>query len=349
MENRETLSVAVVVLNWNGLNHLKSYLHSVVAHTPSEVVICVADNGSTDKSVSWIHEQFGDRVQVLELGENFGFAEGYNRALVHIDSDVFVLLNSDVRIEGKWIEPVIDAMCKNRWDVASPMVVQDDNPLWCEHAGAAGGLMDRDGYPFCFGRVFNHCEKVDDWHKQNREVFWASGACFFIRREAWEMAGGFDGSLFAHMEEIDLCWRLKNLGRSVGCVGTVSVRHLGGGTLSTANPTKTYLNFRNNLLVMLKNRSGFWPAFMFRRMALDGMAAWRMLLQGQWRQFLAVGHAHASFYVRLLSTLRSRQKIQQTLSIEANNIGWWNNSIVWAHFVKGKLKARDLSMESSKR
>lgn len=344
MADSTSPSVAVVVLNWNGLQHLETYLPSVVEYTPVEAAIWVVDNGSSDESLVWVKEHMAPRVQTLALGQNFGFAEGYNRALSQIEADLFVLLNSDVRVEGRWIESVWSVMDENKWDAASPMVVQDLNPSCCEHAGAAGGWLDRDGYPFCLGRVFGTVEEVDPWHRQNRDVFWASGACFFIRSEAWRAAQGFDGSLFAHMEEIDLCWRLKNLGRRVGCAGSVQVRHLGGGTLQSTSPFKTYLNFRNNLIVMLKNREGFWPGFVFRRMALDGLAAFKFLVSGEVLHFIAVGRAHALFYWRLPSTLRARRGLRSARSEAGCAVGWWNKSIVWAHFVQGKMRARDLGL-----
>ncbi|MDA0939573.1 MAG: glycosyltransferase family 2 protein [Bacteroidetes bacterium] len=344
MLDKTSPSVAVVVLNWNGLDHLKTYLPSVLSNTPAWAEVWVADNGSTDGSLEWVSGTHGQRIRTLALGENWGFAEGYNRALNQVKADVFVLLNSDVRIDGPWLEPMLAVMDREGWDVASPRVVQDVNPSFCEHAGAAGGWMDVDGYPFCLGRLFESVEEVDDWHRQDREVFWASGACFFIRREAWAAAGGFDGSLFAHMEEIDLCWRLKNAGKRVGCAGTVEVRHLGGGTLQTTSPFKTYLNFRNNLVVMLKNRPGFWPGFMFRRMALDGIAAWKMLLSGNVRQFWAVGQAHGAFYLRLRSTLRVRRELSNMRTAQNDLVGWWNHSVVWAYFVQRRRRARDLGL-----
>ena len=342
MSNSKELQVAVVILNWNGVNHLQTYLPSVVAHTPPHVHLWVADNGSTDDSVNWLKINHSDDLNILELDENYGFAEGYNRALSEIDADVYVLLNSDVRIDGDWIDPVLKVMHNLNWDVASPAIVRDDNPEICEHAGAAGGLMDRDGFPFCYGRIFDELETLDDWLKCDREVFWASGACFFIRREAWQHAGGFDGSLFAHMEEIDLCWRLKNSGRRVGCAGSVQVRHLGGGTLQTSSPFKTFLNYRNNLLIQLKNRPGFWPGFLFRRMCLDGLAAWRSLAAGEWRQFLAIGRAHAAFYARLGKTLRQRKELKNSRTGQRNEAGWWSRSVTWAYFVNGHRRVRDL-------
>ncbi len=336
--------VAVVILNWNGRNHLETYLPSVLTHTPLDSQVWVVDNGSSDESVAWLKTHHGDRIQVVELNQNHGFAEGYNRGLAHIEADMYVLLNSDVRLDGPWIEPVLKVMDSRDWDVASPLMVQDERPSMCDHAGAAGGWMDKDGYPFCLGRLFQSVEPVDDWLTQNREVFWASGACFFIRKSAWCDSGGFDGSLFAHMEEIDLCWRLKNEGKRVGCVGSVRVRHLGGGTLQTKSPFKTYLNFRNNLIVMLKNRDGFWPAFMFRRMTLDGLSAWKHLATGEWRHFLAVGRAHGAFYLRLFSILRSRKILRRSSTRNPNEIGWWNQSVVVAYFIRGNARARDLEL-----
>ena len=342
MASLERSDVAVVILNWNGIDHLKTYLPSVLEHTPLDVAIWVADNGSTDDSVPWLAKTHANRVKVLELGGNWGFAAGYNRALSQIDAEVYVLLNSDVRIVESWVAPTLSAMDAYGWDVASPLIAQDVNPGMCEHAGAAGGFMDRDGFPFCAGRIFDTVEPVDEWLARDREVFWASGACFFIRKKAWLKSGGFDPTLFAHMEEIDLCWRLKNLGHNIGCAGRVKVLHLGGGTLNTSSPFKTYLNFRNNLIILLKNKRGHWPLFMFRRMTLDGLAAWRMLLEGQWRQFLAVGRAHGMFYVRLISTLKERQRLRRVRASTPNEVGWWPQSVTWARFGKGIKRVRDL-------
>lgn len=342
MASFEQSNVAVVILNWNGIDHLKTYLPSVLEHSPQDVTVWVADNGSTDDSVAWLEKAHSNAVQVLELGENWGFAAGYNRALAQIDAEVYVLLNSDVRIVEPWIEPTLTAMDEHGWDVASPLIAQDVNPTLCEHAGAAGGFMDRDGYPFCAGRMFDVVEPVDEWLARDREVFWASGACFFITKNAWMNSGGFDPTLFAHMEEIDLCWRLKNLGHQIGCAGQVKVLHLGGGTLNSSSPFKTYLNFRNNLIILLKNKPGLWPLFMFRRMTLDGLAAWRMLFEGQGRQFLAVGRAHGVFYLRLISTLRERRALRRKRVSSPNVVGWWPNSVTWARFGKGIKRVRDL-------
>ena len=344
MDNHPSNRVAVVILNWNGIHHLQTYLPSVIQSCAEDAEIWVVDNGSTDESVVWLKSTHKDSVQVLELAKNFGFAEGYNQALRTISADMYVLLNSDVRMESPVVPKVVQIMQENNWSVASPMMVQDVNPDVCEHAGAAGGWIDRDGYPFCIGRVFDNVDHVDEWHQQNREVFWASGACFFITQEAWKLADGFDGSLFAHMEEIDLCWRIKNLGMRVGCVGEVAVRHLGGGTLKTASPFKTYLNFRNNLVILLKNKPGIWPIFMFRRMALDGVAALTMAMRGQWRQFLAVGRAHGAFYLRIPKVLRQRVTLRRNKSTSPNDTGLWHRSIVWARFIQGKKSALELDL-----
>ena len=202
--------------------------------------------------------------------------------------------------------------------------------------------MDVDGFPFCVGRIFERCDKTSDLELRDRETFWASGACLFIRRDAWLRARGFDGHLFAHFEEIDLCWRLKNMGSSVGCHGAIQVRHLGGGSLPSESPFKAYLNFRNALLVMLKNRPGWWPGFMFRRMTLDGLAAWRFLSQGKWALFWAVGKAHGALYWRLPKTLSKRAELRRLHSASPNTNGWWNRSIVWAHFVQGVQSVNEL-------
>ena len=340
--------VAVVILNWNGRDHLETYLPSVLEHTLEEAAVWVADNGSTDDSLAWLEVNHPE-VRTIALGHNWGFAEGYNKALAQVDADVYVLLNSDVRIVMPWIDPVLSVMDEQGWSVASPLLVQDANPTLCEHAGAAGGWMDKDGFPFCLGRLFHEVEPVDAWHRQNREVFWASGAALFVRRSAWVEAGGLDGALFAHMEEIDFCWRLQNLGHRIGCAGQVTVQHLGGGTLQSASPFKTYLNFRNNLIVMVKNRRGAWPLFAFRRMTLDGIAAYRMLLQGQWRQFLAVGKAHGAFYLALPRVLRQRALLRKQASPVGELVGWWNQSVIWAHFVQGVKRARDLGLPYSDR
>ena len=195
---------------------------------------------------------------------------------------------------------------------------------------------------FCVGRIFDKCDKASDLELRDRETFWASGACLFIRRDAWLRARGFDGDLFAHFEEIDLCWRLKNMGSSVGCHGAIQVRHLGGGSLPSESPFKVYLNFRNALLVMLKNRPGWWPGFMFRRMTLDGLAAWRFLSQGKWALFWAVGKAHGALYWRLPKTLSKRAELRRHHSASPNTNGWWNRSIVWAHFVQGVQSVNEL-------
>lgn len=340
--------VAVVILNWNGRDHLETYLPSVLEHSEPEADVWVADNGSTDDSLAWLEANHPE-VKTIALGRNHGFAEGYNKALAQVDADVYVLLNSDVRIVSRWIEPVLNIMDERGWSVASPLMVQDTDSALCEHAGAAGGWMDKDGFPFCLGRLFQVVEPVDDWHRQNREVFWASGAALFVRKSAWVEAAGLDGDLFAHMEEIDLCWRLQNLGHRIGCAGEVAVQHLGGGTLQSSSPFKTYLNFRNNLIVMVKNRRGLWPLFTFRRMTLDGIAAYRMLSQGQWRQFLAVGKAHGAFYLALPRVLRQRAQLRKHGRYGAELVGWWDRSVVWAHFVRGIQRARDLMLPLSQR
>ena len=352
MSDTTSPTVAVVVLNWNGLNHLKTYLPSVLATTPAWAEVWVADNGSTDGSLEWVRDSHGSRVRTLALGENFGFAEGYNRALTQVNADVFVLLNSDVRTDGPWLEPVLAVMEREGWDVASPRMVQDVNPSVCEHAGAAGGWMDVDGYPFCLGRLFDSVEEVDGWHRMDREVFWASGACFFIRKAAWVAAGGFDGSLFAHMEEIDLCWRLKNRGYRIGVCGSSVVYHLGGGTLQKISPFKSYLNFRNNLYLLVKNhhRKPLYP-MLLRRMVLDGIAAIKFLSEGSTPLFGAVWKAHRDFRVQFKTMKKKRQLELKSIRSATgagpckplNYAGWYQGSILLAYFLRRKHVFEELS------
>ena len=207
---------------------------------------------------------------------------------------------------------------------------------------AAGGFMDRDGFPFCAGRMFDSVEPVDAWLARDREVFWASGACFFIRKSAWLKSGGFDPTLFAHMEEIDLCWRLKNLGHKVGCAGQVKVLHLGGGTLNTSSPFKTYLNFRNNLIILLKNKAWHLALVHVQKNGLGWARGVAHVVRRQGKQFLAVGRAHGVFYVRLISTLKERRRLRGARASSPNAVGWWPKSVTWARFGQGITRVRDI-------
>ena len=334
------MTTIVAILNWNGVDHLKTYLPSVVKHS-TNAKICVIDNGSTDESVTWVKETFPE-VDIVLLDKNYGFAGGYNRGLKNLEADRFVLLNSDVEVSEGWIERVNSTMDKLNLSVCSPRILDYSSPTEFEYAGASGGFIDRDGFMFCRGRIFNSFESSDKY-KQDIEVFWASGAALFVDSDAWRQVNGLDADFFAHMEEIDLCWRLKNRGYKVGVSGSSNVLHLGGGTLAKSSPRKVFLNFRNNLLLLLKNQKGPWLPFMLRRMVLDGIAAIRFLLRGEFSLFFAVFRAHMVFYTMIPGTLtkRSVERKAQTNS-SPNTIGRYNRSIIVDYFFNKKSKFSDL-------
>jgi hypothetical protein len=335
------MNTAVVILNWNGIEHLQTYLPSVVKHSNARIYII--DNGSSDNSVIWIRETYAE-IGIIQLERNLGFAGGYNNGLKKIDADRYVLLNSDVRVSSGWIESVNNTMSQNGWSVCSPLILDDKNPEYYEYAGAAGGLIDKDGYMFCAGRLFDSFEKVNQTYNTDREVFWASGAALFIDSKAWDEVDGLDADFFAHMEEIDLCWRLKTRGHKVGICGSATVRHLGGGTLTASNPLKVYLNFRNNLLILLKNETGIPVLFISKRLILDGIAAFRFLLRGELMFFFSIVKAHFVFYSMILKTL-SKRRIESVARNNStpNNIGRYKRSILVQYFIKNHTKLSDLS------
>ena len=274
--------VAVVILNWNGLNLMKEFLPSVCAHTPADLAdVVVADNGSTDGSVDWLKEHHPE-VVLLEMKENHGYARGYNLAVKQLTHPYIVLLNSDVEAAPGWLNPLVD-FCETRPDVGA-----------CQPK--LGGFLDKYGYPYCRGRIFFSIENDEGQYDTPAEIFWATGACLFIRREVYLKAGGLDESFFAHMEEIDLCWRVKLLGYKIYTVPQSSMYHLGGATLSATEPRKTYLNFRNNLLMLYKNlpRKEGRRLLIIRRL-LDTIALARYIVAGEWQHARAVWLAHIHF------------------------------------------------------
>ena len=332
--------VAVVILNWNGRHHLETYLPSVVEHSREHAEIVIVDNGSTDDSTTWLKE-YHPSVRVVELDENKGFAGGYNDGLEHVTADVFVLLNSDVRVSPNWIPPVLDMMHNEGYVACQPLIRNDTDPELFEYAGAAGGFIDRDGFTFCAGRIFEVFETDAGQYNANREVFWASGAALFIQAEAWREVGGLDEDFFAHMEEIDLCWRLKNRGYRIGACGQSVVFHLGGGTLQKISPFKSYLNFRNNLYMLVKNhhQRALYP-MLLRRMVLDGIAALKFLVEGSTPLFAAVWKAHRDFRANF-RTIKDRraQEIRTCRSVQGNHpnrSGRYRGSILVDYFIRRK-------------
>jgi riboflavin kinase/FMN adenylyltransferase len=336
-ENPKT-EVAIVILNYNTRAHLLEYLPSVIENSPG-VRIVVADNGSPDDSMAVVQEHFPE-VELLDLLENWGFAEGYNRALAQIQAEYYVILNSDVLVTPNWLAPILTAMRQNPTiAVAQPKILAEKRRQRFEHAGAAGGWIDTLGYPFCRGRIFTHVEEDAGQYDQAEECFWAAGAAFFVRADLYHRFGGFDGDFFAHNEEIDLCWRLKRAGYSVWCFPQSVVYHLGGGTLDYENPRKAYLNFRNSLFSIVKNakRERFiWliPA----RLLLDGVAALMYLSKGQFGHIKAVWNAHQSFFKGWKAMLQKRRQIVNLIEQERvgppNLTGVYGGSIVFNHYIR---------------
>jgi GT2 family glycosyltransferase len=320
------LKVAIAILNWNGIKLLKQFLPSVVEYS-ANADIYVIDNASSDDSITYIKSNF-PTVKIIELQQNYGYAGGYNHGLKQINADVFCLLNNDVEVTPNWIQPVVNQFQKDdAIAVIQPKILDYNNKTQFEYAGAAGGFIDKFGYPYCRGRIFTSIEADNGQFNDASEIFWASGACFFIRSEVFTSYNGFDESFFAHMEEIDLCWRLFNNNQKVYYVGDSSVYHLGGGTLQNINPKKTYLNFRNSLLTLTKNADKNLFFLIFSRLILDGLAGIRFLAKLQFIHIIAILKAHLSFYVNLPKILKWRKK-----NIQKSNY-FKIRSIVWKYFV----------------
>ncbi len=334
-------NIAVVILNWNGAKYLKRFLPSVIGNSPDADVI-VVDNHSTDDSIDLLHTHFTD-VQTIVLEKNYGFAEGYNKGLQNLDYEYFVLLNSDVEVPKNWLSPQISFLDSDPKLVAcAPLILSHAEQDCFEYAGAAGGYLDKDGFAFCAGRIFYAFEKNTGQYNTNREVFWASGAALTIKSSAWKEVSGFDGTFFAHMEEIDLCWRLKNRGYKIGVCGEAKVYHIGGGTLDRQSSFKTYLNFRNNLFLLLKNhRSSALLPFIFRRMILDGIAGIRFLTEGNLPYFFAVLKAHFHFYSKFFYYIKLR-KAEKKFWKTPNLCGQYRGSILVSFFLKHKHNFQQL-------
>lgn len=321
------MKIAIVILNWNGQVLLERYLPSVVLYSEG-ADIYVADNASTDDSVAFVSSNF-PAIKIIQNAVNGGFAKGYNDALKHVDADIFCLLNSDIEVTKDWLKPVADIFKDYpAATIVQPKILDLLRKDHFEYAGAAGGFIDQLGYPFCRGRIFQALEKDEGQYNDVREIFWATGACMFIKSAIFKSLGGFDEDYFAHQEEVDLCWRAKNAGYKIFYVGTSHVYHLGGSTLSNMNPKKTFLNFRNSLFSITKNlprRKAF--LIIIIRLFLDGIAAVRFIFQLKFNHCLAILHAHFSFYRQFRKMYRKREKTNFIVKYYATK------SIVWSHFV----------------
>ena len=327
-------SVAIVILNWNGKKFLEQFLPSVLSSTYHDKRIVVADNGSTDESISFLQETY-PQVTILPSSCNEGFAKGYNRALKQVESDYYVLLNSDVEVTPGWIEPIIELMEANRSvGACQPKLLSFQNKKRFEYAGASGGWLDHLGYPFMRGRVFDYCEEDRGQYEEAAPCFWASGAALFVRSQVYHELGGLDEYFFAHQEEIDLCWRMQLAGYMVYVQPASVVYHLGGGTLPKGNSRKVFLNFRNNSIMLAKNlplTRAIWTIPF--RIGLDGLSAIRGLLNGEGAYFMAIIKAHIHF-AGWLFFYRKRSVFPKTRKGKLE--GWFRGSVAWAFFVRKK-------------
>ncbi|WP_034057975.1 glycosyltransferase family 2 protein [Lacinutrix jangbogonensis] len=319
------MKTAVVILNWNGKALLRKFLPSIIEHS-QDATIYVADNASTDDSISFIESDFPE-VKIIRNKENGGYAKGYNDALKHLEEDIFCLVNSDIEVTKNWLTPVIDTFkTEDNTAIIQPKILDYKKKTYFEYAGAAGGFIDKYGYPYCRGRIFEEIEEDQGQYNDNTNIFWASGACFFIRKEVFNALNGFDESFFAHMEEIDLCWRAFNLGFTSKYVSQSIVYHIGGATLSKTNPKKTYLNFRNSLATLTKNASGNLFVLLFTRLTLDGLAAIKFLFELKFAHIFAILKAHISFYAMLPMLLKQRNMLKQKTNY------YKTKSVVWSYF-----------------
>ncbi|EDP70598.1 b-glycosyltransferase, glycosyltransferase family 2 protein [Flavobacteriales bacterium ALC-1] len=323
--------IAVVILNWNGKALLEQFLPSVIKYS-NDAVIYVADNASTDDSVAFVSEHFST-VKIIQNTKNGGYAKGYNDALKQIEEPLLCLLNSDIEVTNNWLQPIANEFNRDiNTAIIQPKILDYKNKSHFEYAGAAGGFIDKYGYPFCRGRIFDTIEEDKGQYNDITDIFWASGACFFIRNFVFKSLNGFDESYFAHMEEIDLCWRAFNTNHNTKYVGSSVVYHFGGATLSNTNPRKTYLNFRNSLFTLVKNTDKNVFIRTVIRMKLDGVAAIRFLFQLKPLHFFAIIQAHFSFYKNLGRILKQRKLLPKRQN-------YYNtSSIVWSYFVKKRTK-----------
>jgi len=331
------MTVSIVILNWNGEGFLRKFLPILVERTPeTDTEIVVADNGSTDNSVQLIKNEF-PTVRIIQLDKNYGFAGGYNLALKQTDAEYYVILNSDVEVTENWLQPMLGYMNEHP-EVAAcqPKILSFDEPSKFEHAGAAGGFIDKYGYPFCRGRVFGVTEEDFGQYNDIRDIFWATGACLFIRSAVFHKVGGFDSEFFAHMEEIDLCWRLKSRGHRIVCIPQSAVLHVGGGTLHTEHPRKTYLNFRNNLLLLYKNLPNSNVKKILRiRFFLDYTAAIQLFINGYAKNAQSVFAARRDFK-KILPSFKDKRDDNIRHAITHQFAEMLNKSIIPEYYLKKK-------------
>ena len=326
--------IAVVILNWNGVKLISQFLPSIIANS-EEATIYLIDNASTDDYVKLVSQNFPS-VTIIKNDFNFGFAKGYNIALEQIEEEYYALVNSDVEVTKDWLKPVISSFDSNNdIGIIQPKILDFKNKEYFEYAGAAGGFIDKYGFPYCRGRIFDTIEKDSGQYNDEAPIFWASGACFFIRKSIYRKLNGFDDDFFAHQEEIDLCWRALNLGFKVRYIPSSVVYHVGGATLNESNPKKTFLNFRNSLLMLTKNlpENKLIP-IIFTRLVLDGLAGIHFILQGKFIHCWAIIKAHFHFYHLINKTLKKRNGAKTESYFHSN-------SIVYDYFLNKKIHFKE--------
>ena len=328
--------VSIVILNYNTRHFLEKFLPSVLATDYENFEVVLADNASKDDSVAFVKSHFPN-ISIITLPQNYGFAGGYNKALAQVNADYFVLLNSDVEVTPDWLKPLVTlAESDMKISAIQPKLLDYKDKTNFEYAGGSGGFIDKFGYPFCRGRWFNTLETDTGQYNDTREIFWATGACFLIKSQCWHEMGGLDEDFFAHMEEIDLCWRMKNAGYKIMVCPQSIVYHVGGGTLPVGNPRKTFLNFRNGLFLLCKNLHGsvLWKT-LFIRFVLDGLAGVKFLTEFKFREIGAILKAHFTFYAQMRYWLTKRKQVP---SQSKTLTGMYQKSMVFDFYLRGNRK-----------
>lgn len=334
---------SIIIVSWNALNHLRTYLPSVAQTDHPDYEIILADNASEDGSKEWVREEFPE-VKIASFDKNYGYCGGNNRAVPYADGEILIFLNNDVKVEPNWLIQLDRYFDKHPEAAAvQPKMRSYDQPQYFEYAGAAGGFIDKYGYPFCRGRIFDHIEKDVGQYDVSSPIFWASGAALAIRKSVFKNMEGFDEDFEFHMEEIDLCWRLWNSGHEVHYCPDSVVYHLGGGSLPMHSPRKTYYNYRNNLIMLWKNyeTKTLIPRFFFR-MKLDGIAALRELAEGNFQNFWTIFKAHMHFYSRWYKTHQKRKELQEKRSLQRNPAIMFSRNLIWEYFFNKKKTYTEL-------
>jgi hypothetical protein len=339
---------AVVILSYNGKKWHELFLPLIVAEAESGYEVVVVDNASTDNTLNFILQNFLS-VKTLQIATNHGFSNGYYEALLQIKAKYYVLLSADFEVTQNWFPPLLHAMQRYEGLAAcQPKIRYWRKRELFEYAGAAGGFIDKWGYLFCRGRIFNDLEKDNNQYDDDIEVFWATGGCLMVRADLYHKAGGLDRDLYAHMEEVDLCWRLKNMGYKIGYIGSSTVFHVGGSVISYGSPQKIFYNFRNSLIILLKNEKASKLVWLFPlRLILDGIAGIQMLVAGKMKEMFTIIKAHFSFYGGLGKWLQKRRDTQKIITVR-NKEGIYNKSIIWQYFALKKTKFPQLKVETKR-